>query len=393
MRICIVGSSKRFFSGISAYTIVMANAFAEQGHKVSVVLLRNLVPLFLYPGRNRVGKGEYMIDFHPDVDVYNGMDWNAPASWVKAQRFLATQKPDAIIMHWWTSSVAHMQFLLAVCRRLNGIRPKLILEMHEVVDTLEENILPIRVYSRVGGRALLSACDGYTAHSEEARQAIISAYKLAGDTIDVVPHGPYNMYGTYDREVARKELNLNGFTILYFGMIRQYKGVSLLVRAFNKLPPELAGNMHLVIAGENWGDDTELMEVLNNSPYRDRIIFKSEFIPDENVPKYFTASDVVVLPYLRTCGSGVINIAAAQGKPVVTADLDTMTECLDGYVGARFFPVGDVDALRDRLLDAYDSWVVNGVQTYQFTGITWEAIVKKYEDIIGEMDKRQRVSC
>lgn len=390
MRICIIGSSKKFFSGISAYTIVMANAFAEQGYKVSVILLRNLVPLFLYPGRARVGKKECQIDFHPDIEVYNGMDWNSPGSWYGAYRFLQKQKPEVVIMHWWTSSVAHMQFLLAMSKQVNGNKFRLILEMHEVVDTLEENILPIRIYSRLGGKAILKLCDSYTAHSEEARQAIINTYKLAEDRIDVVPHGPYNMYGTLDRGIARKDLNLNGFTILYFGMIRQYKGVSLLVRAFNKLPPELASNMHLVIAGEDWGDDTELIPVLDNSPYRDRIIFKSEFIADENVPKYFTASDVVVLPYLRTCGSGVINIAAAQGKPVITADLDTMTECLNGYGGARFFPVGDVDALRDKLLDAYDGWVVNGVQTYQFTGITWEAIVKKYEHIIGEMDKRQQ---
>jgi len=390
MRICVVGSSKKFFSGISAYTIVMANAFAEQGHKVSVILLQNLVPLFLYPGRDRVGKGEYTIDFRPEIEVYNGMDWNAPASWIGAQRFLSRQKPDAIIMHWWTSSVAHMQFFLAVSRRMNGIRPKLILEMHEVVDTLEEKIFPIRVYSRVGGKALIRACDGYTAHSEEARQAIMKTYKLAGEKINVVPHGPYNMYETLDRELARQEINLKGFTILYFGMIRQYKGVSLLVKAFNNISPESANNMHLVIAGENWGDDTELVQVLENTPHKDRIIYKPEFIPDEAVPKLFTAADVVVLPYWRTCGSGVINIAVAQGKPVITAELDTLVECLEGYGGARFFPVGDVDALRDGLLEAYENWVVNGVQNYRFTGTSWEAIVKKYEDIIGEMAKRER---
>jgi len=385
MKICIVGSSKKFFSGISAYTIVMANAFAERGHKVSVILLRNLVPLFLYPGRNRVGKGEYTIDFHPEVEVYNGMDWNAPATWVRAYRFLLKQAPDAIIMHWWTSSVAHMQFFLAMTRRMSSFKPKLILEMHEVVDTLEEKILPIRVYSRVGGKALLKACDAYTAHSEEARQAIIKTYKLDRNKIDVVPHGPYNIYEKLDRGLARNEMNLNGFTILYFGMIRQYKGVSLLVRAFNNIPPEFAKNMHLVIAGENWGDDTDLIRVLENSPYKERIIYKPEFIPDETVSKLFAAADVVVLPYLRTCGSGVINIAAAQGKPVITSDLDTMVECLDGYGGASFFPVGDVDALRDRLLKAYDIWVFNGTQTYQFTGTSWEAIVKKYEKIIDEM--------
>ncbi len=387
MRICLVGSSKKFFSGISAYTIVMANAFAEQGYKVSVILLRNLVPLFLYPGRARVGKEECRIDFHPDITVYNGMDWNSPGSWYGAYRFLQNQKPEVVIMHWWTSSVAHMQFLLAMSKQMSGNKFRLILEMHEVVDTLEEKILPIRLYSRLGGKAILKLCDSYTAHSEEARRAIINTYKLAEAKIDVVPLGPFNTYGKLNRGLAREEMDLYGFTILYFGMIRQYKGVSLLVRAFNKIPPETAGNMHLIIAGEDWGDDTELIPVLENSPYRDRVIFRPEFIPDESVPKYFAASDVVVLPYLRTCGSGVINIAVAQGKPVITSDLDTMSEYLNGYGGAEFFPAGDVDALCDRLIKAYDSWFINGVRAYRYTGASWESIVKKYEHIIAEMDK------
>jgi glycosyltransferase involved in cell wall biosynthesis len=384
MRICIIGSSKRFFSGISAYTIAISNAFNKQGNSVSVILFRNLVPLFLYPGRSRVGKNETMLDFDSNIKVYDGMDWNSPRSWFGALRFLGKEKPDAIIMHWWTSSVAHMQLLLGIFRLTLKPKPLLILEMHEVVDTLEEKILPIRIYARVGGKALLKICDAFTAHSEEARQAIIKTYKLKENKIEVVPHGPYNIYGTLDRRIAREEMNLDGFTILYFGMIRQYKGVSLLARAFNGLPPELAKNMHLVIAGENWGDDPELLQNLENSPYKDRIIFKPEFIADDRIPQLFAAADIVVLPYTRTCGSGVLNIAIAQGKPVITSDLDTMTECLEGYGGAIFFPVGDVAALQDSLIKTYDRWVAGGTQTYQFTGTSWEAIVNKYETIIGD---------
>ncbi len=382
MNICIVGSSKKFFGGISAYTIVMANAFAEQGHKVSVILLRNLVPLFLYPGKERVGKGEYQIDFLPGIEVYNGMDWNSPVSWVGAYRFLQKQKPDAVIMHWWTSSVAHMQFLLALFKNMLGKKTRVILEMHEVVDTLEEKILPIRLYSRIGGKSVINFCDCYTAHSDDARQAIINTYKLGTGEIYVVPHGPYNIYGNSDRVTAREQLHLDGFTILYFGMIREYKGVSLLIKAFNKILAEDACKMHLIIAGEDWGDDTELQQSLQDSPYPDRIVFRPEFMPDEKVSEYFSASDVVVLPYLRTCGSGVVNIAVAQGKPVITSNLSTMKECLDNYQGALFFPVGDIDSLCDRLMKAYQSWRQNGTRQYQFSGTSWEDIINKYEKII-----------
>ncbi len=129
MRICVIGSSKRFFSGLTTHTIFLANTLVRRGHEVSVVTLRNLVPLFLYPGRDRVGKGEYLVDFDPEVKVYDGMDWNSLRSWLGALRFINEKKPDAVIMLWWTSSVAHLQLILALGARLNG-RPRLILEMH-----------------------------------------------------------------------------------------------------------------------------------------------------------------------------------------------------------------------------------------------------------------------
>jgi len=390
MKICIVGSSKRFFSGMSAYTIVMANALAEQGHQVSAILLRNLVPLFLYPGRDRVGKGEYLLNFLPSINIYEGMDWNSPGTWLGACRFLQRYKLDAIIMHWWTSSVAHMQLLLAISRYMNGKKPSLILEMHEVVDPLEEKILPIRLYSRVAGKTLIKLCDAYTAHSNEARQAIMETYNILPNKIHVVSLGPYDIYGTSDREKARKELKLDGFTILYFGIIRQYKGVPLLVKAFNMLPEDILTKSQLVIAGEDWGDDPSLRPALANSLYKHRIIFRPEFVPDELVSKYFSASDVIVLPYLRTCGSAVVSIAVAQGKPIITTDLATMRECLVNYKGASFFPVGDVCALRELLVENYEQWQSGNIQHYHFSGPSWNIIAQKYEQIISGLSNEKQ---
>ena len=386
MRICVVGSSKRFFSGLTTHTIFLANALAKRGHEVSVVTLRNLVPLFLYPGRERVGKGEYLVDFAPEVKVCDGMDWNSPRTWLSAIRFINKQKPEAVIMLWWTSSVAHLQFILTLGTRLKG-QPCLILEMHEVVDPLEEKILPIRLYSRAAGRILISQFDFYTTPSKNVKEAVVNIYHMPKEKIHVVPIGVYEQYAASERNEARKELNLDGFIVLHFGMIRQYKGISLLVKAFGLLPENVAETSNLVIAGEDWGDDQELKMAIEGSRYRQRIIFRSRFIPDHEVPKYFAAADVVVLPYLRTCGSGVVNIAVAQGKAVITADLDTMKECLDGYEGASFFPVGNVEALRNSLIKSYNNWVADGPRTYHFARTSWQSIVEQYEHIIAGVSK------
>lgn len=392
MKICVVGSSKKFYSGLSAYTTVMANALAMQNHQVSVILLRNLVPMFLYPGRDRVGRQNTITELRSDIDVYEGMDWNSPVSWIAGRRFLEKCEPDVIIMHWWTSSVAHMQLALAGSRRKMSRKPLLLMEMHEVVDPLEESILPIKLYSRIAGRRLVRLSDGYLVHSNETKAAVAKVYGIDSSKVFVVPHGPYDNYAIEARENARRDLNLeDGFTLLNFGMVRRYKGIPLLVEAFGLLPPDVARRSKLVIAGEDWGDDPGIGSAIERSPYRDRIIFKAEFVPDEKVGKYFAAADVVVLPYERTCGSGVVSIAMAQGKPVITSDLSTMRECMDGYEAGYFFGLNDVMGLRDQMLDAFNKWDRGELPPVTAAALGWDKIVARYEDVVTELRADQCV--
>jgi glycosyltransferase involved in cell wall biosynthesis len=385
MRICIVGSSKYIFSGISAYTIVMANTFKQHKHQTSAVLLRKLVPLFLYPGKKEhIGRNDYMIDFLPDIPVYNGMDWYSPNSWLGALKFLKREDPEAIIIHWWTSSVAHMQILIAIFCRWIGKKSIIILEMHEVVDTLEESILPIRIYSRLAGKLLIKICDLFVAHSEEARSSILNTYHIKDYNIYIIPHGPYNFHKIIDREEARKELKLNRFSIMYFGVIRQYKGVPVLIEAFNKLPDNIAKQSHLLIVGEDWKDDKDIKPLIEESIYKDSIHYMPKFIPDNLVSMYFSAADLVVLPYIRSSGSGVANIAAAQGKKIIMSDISTLKESFSCYAGASFFPVGNIYVLRDLIAEYYNLWKDKGPQYFTYNNNTWEYIAECYENILNK---------
>jgi glycosyltransferase involved in cell wall biosynthesis len=352
-------------------------------------LLRNLLPCFLYPGREHVGQTNYLVDFNPEIDVYEGMDWNSPRSWYGAYRFLKQYQPDAIIMLWWTSSVAHMELFLAVANRMK-IKTNLILEMHEVVDPLEESILPIRLYSRLAGKLIMRRADAFTTQSTSARNQVAQIYRLDERRIFVVPIGLYEDYKCVsDKNLSRKELGIEEkFVILYFGLIRKYKGVPYLVEAFNKLPQDIARHSRLVITGEDWGDETSLGDVINSSPYKERISYKPQFIPDDMIPKYFSAADVVVLPYLRTAGSGVANIAMAYGKPVITSDLETMRECLADYKGASFVPVGDSAAIAERLMAIYAQCKSGKPLIYSSPHNTWDEIAKQYEQIVKQLDSK-----
>jgi len=386
MNISIIGPSKRFFSGISAYTICLANALSRD-NDVSALLLRKLLPQFLYPGKGQIGRIDHSLQFTPGIISFDGMDWNSPFSWLKAYRFLRQQKPQVIIMQWWTSSVVHMQLFLALVNRLR-IKAGLILEMHEVVDPLEESILPIRLYSRIMGRLLMRRADAFVVHASSVKDQVTRIYGLKEDRVFVIPHALYDVYyQNCDKQVARDDLGISEeFVILYFGLIRKYKGVPCLVEAFNKLPPDIALHSRLVIAGEDWGDETSLDDMVDSSPYKEQITYKPQFVPEEMIPKYFSAADVVVLPYLRTAGSGVANIAMAYGRPLIISDLEVLRESFIHYKGAMFTPIGDSAAIAERLMQIYSEHKSGKPLIYKSPRNTWDEIARQYEQIMAQFN-------
>ncbi|MFA5374702.1 MAG: glycosyltransferase [Dehalococcoidia bacterium] len=391
MKICIVGPSKRFFSGITAHTIFLANALSKD-NQVSVVLFRNLLPRFLFPGREHIGKDQYYVNFTTDVDVYDGMDYNSPRSWFGAYKFLKRYRPEVIIIMWWTSSVAHMQLFLKLVNKL-GIKAKIIVEMHEVVDILEESIWPIRIYSRVMGWMFVHGLDSYMAFSQIDKDRIVDIYHIDKEMVHVWPMGLYQDYfQPIDQVSAKQELLVdNEFVILYFGLIRHYKGVPFLIEAFNSLPSSIALHSRLLIVGEVWEDGELLRKRVDESPYKSQIVLVSQYIPDSMIPKYFSASDIVVLPYLRASGSAVAHIALTYGKPIILSDVPALREYMGDYQGTIFVKPGDSDAIRASIEAVYKSVVSGQDLHYKSTHATWDDIARKYETIIGSLISRGAV--
>ncbi len=385
MNICVVGPSKQFFSGLAVHTVLLSNALSKQS-EVSVILLKNLVPSFLYPGREWIGQATPLVDFDSGIDVFEGMDWNSPLSWIRAHRFLKKHKPDAIIMLWWSSAVAHMLLFLAMANKMDT-RSKLLLEMHEVVDPFEETIMPIRLYSRVAGKLVMRSADAFTVHSTAVKGQVVQTYGITKEKIFVKPFGVYgDYYQDYDKGLARKELEITeNLVLLCFGSIRKYKGISVLVKAFSDLPESIANSTRLLIAGEDWADDNELLTLIESSPYRHRIEVHPQLVPEEMIPVYFSAADIVVLPYLRTAGSGVANIAMAYGKPIITSELDTMKELLAAYSGASFVPAGDSTALKLQLMRTHEEHVSGNLGLYSPPDNTWEEISVQYQMILKQL--------
>jgi glycosyltransferase involved in cell wall biosynthesis len=339
----VVGSGWRFTSGLSYYTCRLATALNAL-NAVSVVLMRRLIPVRFYPGRDRVGVPLAQLQYPSDMPVYDGVDWYWGGSLVGALRFLRHQRPDVLVLQWWTGAVLHTYLVLSVVARLSGART--IIEFHEVQDTGETRLPLAARYLQALGSCVVALSAGVVVHSTFDEAEIRARFRLRGRHLAVIAHGPYDHVAT--EPVSRSDRTT--CNVLFFGTIRPYKGLEHLVAAFNSLDPEQVAPLQLTVVGETWEQWTEPLELIASSPHADRITLVNRYVSDEEVAAFFADADAVVLPYLRSSASGPLHIAMACGLPVVLSDVGGLREAADGYSGVVFVPPGDVEALRAQLL-------------------------------------------
>lgn len=328
--LCVVGSGPTFLSGISYYTHRLAEELSSAGHRVSVVRMRRLLPRRLYPGRARVGAPLAELRHAPEVAVLDGVDWYWWPSLLRARRFLDQQQPDVLLLQWWTGTVLHSYIALALLARRRGCR--VVIEFHEVQDIGELGVPLAGRFVEALMPWLLRLTDGYVVHNDFDRALLMERYPLGDKPVALIPHGPYDAYRQEEEAAPRPADDV--CHLLYFGVVRPFKGVEHLLEAFNALPPQTAQRYRLTVVGETWEGWTRPDELIAASPYRDLITRVDEYVPDERVADHFAAADVVVLPYQRSSSSGPLHIAMSCGLPVVVSRVGGLVEAASAYEGA-----------------------------------------------------------
>ncbi|WP_422745659.1 glycosyltransferase [Mycobacterium sp. WMMD1722] len=374
-RVMVIGSGTRFVSGISHYTHALACALSER-HRVSVVLIRRLLPRRLYPGADRVGAHISDHVYPPGVRVYDGVDWFWFPSLLVAVRMLWRERPDTVVMHWWTGAVAHTYLLLAAVARLRGSR--IVLEMHELQDTGEAQIPLAAGYARAVMRLLTPMVDGFVIHSEADRGPLTDAHEVGSRPVQVIHHGPYEQYSAAPRHMLR-EAPADRVNLMFFGTIRPYKGLEDLVRVFNDLPE---GNpFWLTVIGETWEGWTSPAELIAGSPFADRITFVNSYVSDAEAARWLAGADALVLPYRRSSASGPLHVGMSLGLPVAVSDIPALVDSAAGYRGCVFFPPGDVEALREAL---YRLARMRGSRNDD--PASWDESVRRYEELFAQLE-------
>ncbi|MFV0309859.1 MAG: glycosyltransferase [Desertimonas sp.] len=355
-RVLVVGPGFRFTSGISYYTLHAANALAGRV-EVGALLMRRLIPRRWYPGRARVGTDLHGVAFDPRVSVHDGVDWYWGRSILEARSFLRRQAPDLVVFQWWTGAVAHTYLALVAIAKRRGAR--VVIEWHEVQDTGEVRVPGVAAYTRVLARRIVARADGHVVHTRSDLDALADAYGVPGERCQVVPHGPYRYLSPSSG--ARSSAKAGGkpapsgvAEILWFGVVRPYKGLQDLVAAFESLSDEEAERLRLLVVGEPWEGWTEPFRAIARSPRRDRIEVVDRYVSDEEAAGFFERADGVALPYRRSSASGPLHLAMGAGKPVLITAVGGLPEAADGYEGAVIVAPDDRDALAKGLVALAD---------------------------------------
>jgi len=378
-RIVVIGSGWRFTSGISHYTYRLSSALAED-YPVGTLLIRRLVPRILYPGRKRVGSAVTNASYPPEISVYDGVDWYWGPSLTGALKFLDRQRPTVVILQWWTGAVLHTYLRLVRHAVQQGAR--VIMEWHEGQDVGEAALPGTRLYVQKLMPRLLSYVDAHVVHSDFDLKAVKAAYSLDNLPVHRMPHGPYDHL---IRSSTQVELAPDApFRLLYFGVVRPFKGVEDLVAAFDLLDPDRAKEFRMSVVGETWEGWNAPNQAIARSRYSDLIERVDRYVTDTELTAYFEQADAVVLPYHRSSASGPLHIAMSAGLPVIVTAVGGLVEAVQEYPGAVLVPPKDPAALRNALLQL----LAHRGRRYADPH-SWRRTVDGYRALIEQLPRRE----
>lgn len=372
--IVIIGPAYPLRGGLSTYNQLLATKLKEQGHTVRIVTFSLQYPSILFPG-----KTQYSTDPKPqDIDIEVSLNSVNPFNWLRLGRKLKKEKPDLVIFRYWMPFMGPSLGTLGRIIRKNN---------HTKVVAIADNIIPHeqRFFDAPFTKYFVNSCDGFVTMSEAVLSDLrtFTTDKPAGYN----PHPMYESFGPQlDKVVAREKLGLDkgGKYLLFFGFIRKYKGLDVLLQAFADKRIQAAG-IKLIIAGEYYDKPDEYQAIIAEHNLENALVQANDFIPDSEVSMYFSAADMVVQTYKTATQSGVTQIAYYYHNPMLVTDVGGLAELVPhnrvGYVTST-----DTEEIADAILDFYannrEPEFVENIKTER-QRFTWDSMIAKLFEVGG----------
>jgi len=329
LHITIIGTAYPFRGGLATFNQRLAQQFMEEGHKVEIITFTTQYPNFLFPG-----KTQYSTEQAPaGLSIRRAVNSCNPLTWWRVGQQLKKQKPDLVICCYWMAFFAPAYATIERIVRRNG---------HTKCIALVHNMIPHEptLLDRIFAPAFVRHTNGFIALS----QSVLTDIDKLGGHQKPKAFSPHPIYDHYGERMSKAEacealgLDAQNDYMLFFGLVRAYKGLDLLIDAFAKVKDALP-NLRLLVAGEFYEDELKYREQIAAAGLQERVIIRDEFIPDADLRKYFGAASLIVQPYKSATQSGVTQVAFHFEKPMLVTNVGGLGEIVhNGKMGYAVTP-------------------------------------------------------
>lgn len=371
----IIGPAFPYRGGIATTNERLAQEFAAQGFNVEIETFTLQYPAFLFPGKTQFSEKPAP----EDLKISRTINSLNPINWLKVGKRIRMENTDLVIIRYWLPFLAPALGTIAAQIRKNR---------HTKIICLADNIIPHE--HRPGDRLLtnyfMQRIDGLVAMS---RSVLEDGKSFRADLlVGFCPHPIFDNYGVkLPAEIACEKLKLdpNYSYLLFFGFIREYKGLDLLIQAFSDERLRKF-QVKLLVAGEFYSNPDSYLNLIKELKLETEVELRTEFIPDDEVNLYFSAADMVVQPYKSATQSGVTQIGYHFEKPMLVTNVGGLPEIIpDGKIGYVVNP--ESRDIADALVDFYENErkpVFEKNIQEEKKKFSWEAMVRTLADVFAE---------
>ena len=340
MKVCLLGPTYPFRGGVAHYTTALCHHLRER-HEVVFISYRRQYPAFLFPGRSQTASGPtpLAVESEPLFDSLN------PVSWRRIVSRIRGEQPDLVVFNWVTPFLAvPFWYIARGARRASDAR--IVMICHNVKQ--HEGFPAERWLTRKS----LGAAHCLIVHSEGDAQNAKALVSGADIVKALLPTYGFLSAGSTSAQQARQHFRLPpGPILLFFGFVREYKGLRYLLEAMPAVRREVP-EVHLLVVGEFWDDKRPYLELIDQLGIGDAVTVIDAYVPDDDVQRYFAAADLVVLPYVSATQSAIVQLAFGAGKPVVTTNVGGLPDVVTNNETGFLVEPRDPQALADAIAKA-----------------------------------------
>lgn len=314
--------------GIAQHTYLLTDLLRIRGNEVDVISYRRIYPSFLFPGRTVYDPSSLKLDpgAHSLMDTLNPVTWTRTIG--RVRRFV----PDVVLLEWWNPVLGPALGFIA--RRLRAAGFKTVYECHNVLPH-ESHVIDLPLTSWA-----FSPANHFIVHSESDKSILLKTFPDKHVGVAPLPSPDFFEGNTSDRR---------GHNILFFGLIRAYKGLEILLRAMPAVLKRVP-DCRLVIAGEFYEDKAKYLRIIDELGIIEAVRVDDRYLPNEEIPALFEQADVLAMPYLSATQSVVAEMGIRAGLPIIASRTGGLAETVVEMKNGLLVPPGNADSLAKAII-------------------------------------------